>query len=706
MSIGEPQVVRAACAHDCPDTCAMLVTVQDGVATGVRGDPEHPFTRGGLCVKVHDYERRVYSPDRVLHPLRRVGPKGEGRFERIGWDEAVEEICERLRSVKAQYGGQAILPYSYLGTEGLLNGLSVGDPFFHRLGASVSERTFCDSGSCTAYFMTIGPTAGMDPESFVHSRFILLWACNVQSTNLHMWPFIREAQRRGAKVVVIDPVRTRTAAQADWYIPIRPGTDAALALGLMHVIIAEGLTDADYVQRHTVGFGELAERVREYTPARVEEITGVPAADVVELARQYAGTQPSAIRIGVAIERHAGGGQAVRSIASLPALVGAWRRVGGGLLQLPLWAFPVNWDGLMRPDWIESGTRVINQYRLGPALTGKLELDPPVKALFVYNSNPAIVASEQRKVLEGLSREDLFTVVGEHFVSDTARYADIVLPNTTQLEQFDLMFSWGHFYLSLNAPAIEPLGEAVPNREMFRRLAVGMGFDDEIFGLTDEEMALLALDWSSPALEGNTLDLLKERGWARLKVGSPDEYAPHADGAFPTPSGKCEFRSSMAEGGDFVVPVFREGYGEHQPGDPVDPLPHYVPVNELGADPRYPLALLSPKSHAYLNSQYANMDRQRRRQGPQDLMMHPADARARHIGDGEPVRVLNDRGELQAVARLTENVLPGVVVCTLGHWRSGPGSATVNALTPPAFADLGRAPTFSDNAVEVAPVVP
>jgi anaerobic selenocysteine-containing dehydrogenase len=424
--------VRAACPHDCPDTCAMLVTVEDGRAVAVRGDPDHPFTRGGLCVKVNNYERRVYSQDRVLYPLQRTGPKGSGQFERITWDAALAAIRDRWSAIIDQHGPTAILPYSYLGTEGILNGLNVGDPFFNKLGATISERTFCDSGSCTAYFMTIGPSPGMDPESFKHSKYIILWACNTISTNLHHWPFIAEAQRNGAKLVVIDPVRTRTARQADWHIAIRPGTDAALALGMMHVIIAEGLVDHGYVADYTVGFDELSERVRDYTPDAVAAVTGIPADDIRRLAREYATTQPSVIRIGVAIERNAGGGQTVRATACLPALVGAWRRIGGGMLQLPIWAFPVNWGGLMRPDLITPGTRVLNQWRLGAALTGEEALDPPIRSLVVYNANPAIVAPEQDKVVRGLAREDLFTVVSEQFLTDTARYADIVLPATTQ----------------------------------------------------------------------------------------------------------------------------------------------------------------------------------------------------------------------------------------------------------------------------------
>ena len=686
----------------------MLVTVENGKATKVRGDPDHPFTQGGLCVKVNDYTSHTYSPNRVLHPLRRVGRKGDGKFERISWDEALDEIATRFRGIIDEYGGEAILPYSYLGTEGTLNGLTVGDPFFHRIGATVSERTFCDSSACTAYFMTLGPTAGLDPESFVHSRYIVLWACNVRSTNLHLWPFIKEAQERGAKVVVIDPLRHRTAQSADWYIPIRPGTDAALALGLMHVIIAEDLVDDDYVANYTVGFEDLAKRAQEYPPERVSEITGIPAADIVTLAREFASTQPSAIRVGVAIERQVNGGQAMRAIASLPGLVGAWRHVGGGILQLPLWAFPLKWDVLQRPDLIRPGTRVLNQWLLGPALTGELDLDPPIKGLFVYNTNPVVVAPHQGKTVAGLAREDLFTVVSEQYLTDTADYADIVLPATTQLEQFDIMFSWGHLYMSLNQPAIEPLGEAVPNVEQFRRLAERMGLEDDWYRLSAEEMALAAYDWSAPTLQGITLDLLKERGWARLNLPGPDEYAPHAEGNFPTPSGKCEFYSSMAEqAGNFVVPVFREGYNEFQPGNAVDPLPTYVAPDDALVGGPYPLKMISPKSHAFLNSQYGNMDYQRRVQGEQTLILNATDAEARRIDEGQPIRVFNERGEIQAVARVGSGdlVAPGVVVCSVGQWRKlNPGSATVNAITRTAFGDMGNNPTFSDTRVEVAPL--
>jgi anaerobic selenocysteine-containing dehydrogenase len=715
--------VRGACPHDCPDTCAMLVTVEDGRATKVAGDPEHPFTRGGLCVKVNNYPEKTYSPDRLLHPLRRTGPKGSGRFEQISWDEALDTIADTFRAKIAEHGPETVMPVSYLGTQGILNGLSVGDAFFHRLGATVTERTYCDSGACTAYAATVGATAGVDPESIVHSRYIIIWASNTISTNLHLWPVIAEAQRRGAKVVCIDPMRHRTAQRADWHIPIRPGTDGALALAMMHVIIGEGLHDEPYVRDHTVGFDELAERVTQYTPEWASEETGIPAEDIRTLAREYATTDPSMIRIGVAVERHAGGGQTVRSIACLPALVGAWRHVGGGLLQLPLWAHPVNWPAFIHPELRTPGTRVVNQFLLGRALTGEGGasgatgndgasgatgndgvLDPPVTALVVYNSNPMVVAPEQEKIARGMAREDLFTVVSDHFLTDTARYADIVLPATTQLEQHDIMFSWGHFYVSLNVPAVEPEGESIPNTELFRRLAARMGFDDEYFRLSDEELLAQAYDWSAPAMEGITLDSLRETGWARLNLPSADEYRPHADGGFPTPSGKTEFRSSALEAmGNFVVNLFRQLSDDHQPGGTVDPLPHYVAPRETGEV--YPLNLLSPKSHAYINSSAGDQAMQKRVQGEQTVTIHPADAQARGVDEGRYVAVSNDRGRFVALAHISDEVAPGVVVCPMGSWtKNAKEGATVSSVNPFAFADLGNAPTFSDTRVEVAPV--
>ncbi len=698
------QTVLGACPHDCPDTCSMLVKVKGGKVLSVQGNPDHPFTQGRLCAKTNHYEERVHHPDRLLHPMRRTGPKGSGRFERITWDAALTEIASRWNGIIAESGPTAILPYSYLGTEGLLNGLTVGDPFFNKLGATISERTFCDSGACTAYIMTVGPTPGMDPESFAHSKFIILWACNMLSTNAHMWPFVAEAQRRGAKVVVIDPVQTKSAQLADQHIRIRPGTDTALALALMNVIVGEKLTDADYVDKYTTGFAELAAHVAQYTPEFAQAQTGVDAGVIRTLAREYAAAQPAAIRIGVGIERSAGGGQLVRALSCLPALVGAWRKPGGGILQLPLWAFPINWPGLHRADLATPGTRVVNQWELGRALTGQLNLTPPIRSLFVYNSNPLIVAPDQARTRQGLEREDLFTVVSEHFVTDTARYADLLLPATTQVEQHDLMFSWGHLYMTLNQPAIAPQGEAVSNAELFRRLARAMGFDDPFFFRDDAQMMQESMDWSAPALAGITLESLKAKGYARLNLPLPDKFAPHAEGGFPTPSGKVELKASMAAGGNFVLPVFRQGSNDFQDGGPVHALPTWIAPHEAAPSAsNYPLSMLSPKSHAFMNSEYANLKRQLEHQGPQYLLIHPADAQARQIADQAMVQVDNARGSFMAQARVSDEAMPGVVVAPLGYWMSNvPGGATPAALNPIAYADLGRAPTFSDNRVEVS----
>ena len=547
------RVVRGACPHDCPDTCAFIYDVKNGKLVDVTGDPDHPMTRGGLCVKLNGFAEHHYNPERLLYPMRRTGSKGSGAFERISWDDAFAEIKRQWTDIIATYGSQAIMPHVYLGHQGTLNGLTAGDAFFNRLGSTVAEKTYCESGSSTAWIMTVGPSGGLDLESLAYAKYIIVWGMNMISTNLHAWPFILDAQKKGAKIVVIDPVRTRTAKQADWHVAIKPGTDGALALGMMNVIIAEGLVDYDYVEKYTLGFEELKARAANYPPERVAAITGIPAADIQKLAREYATTPPAAIRQGVAIERSRGGGQAIRAITCLPALVGAWRHVGGGTAEMPIWEFPTRFDRICRPDFIKPGTRVINELDLGSALNGEMPLDPPIKSLFVYNSNPVSQAPAQAKIVQGLQREDLFTVVSELFITDTARYADILLPSTMQGEQYDLMVTWGHLYMMLNQPAIPAPGECIPNVELFRRLAKTMGFDDAYWQMTDDEMLLDFYDWSSPQLAGITLDLLKEKGYMRLNVGDPDKRAPHAEGNFKTPSGKCEFKASAAANGNFCL---------------------------------------------------------------------------------------------------------------------------------------------------------
>ena len=703
----QPKVVYGACPHDCPDTCSMLVTVQDGQAIKVEGNPDHPFTRGTLCGKVSDYLDRVYSEKRVLYPMRRVGAKGSGKFERISWDEALDEITTRFQQIIAEHGAEAIMPCSYLGHEGLLNGLTVGDPFFNRLGATVTERTMCASCSSTAFMMTYGLTHGTDPDTFSHSQYIVLWGCNALSTNVHLWPFIQEARKNGAKLVSIDPVRTRTAKQSDWHLPIRPGTDGALALGMMHVIINENLTDDDYIEKYTAGFAELKQRVQDYPPEKVASITGISVEDIVTFAREFATTQPSVVRIGVALEKQAGGGQGIRAISCLPALVGSWRHLGGGMLQAPMWPFPIRWDVVHRPHFIKPGTRVLNQWQLGRILTGEVPLDPPIKALFVYNCNPVTQAAEQNKIIEGLSRDDLFTVVSEHFFTDTADYADIVLPATTQVENLDLMFSWGHTYVTLNNAAIQPIAEAIPNTELFRRLAERMGFKDECFQLSDEQLVMEVLDWSSPVMEGIDLEELKSKGFAKLKI----EAVPHAKGNFPTPSGKCEFLSSLELDSSFVLPAFRQGFEEYEPGEPIDPLPTYTPQREsVSSNPelasRYPLSLMSAKPHQFINSCFANLPKHSKLQGEPRVIIHPDDAIKRGIVDGQMVKVHNDRGAFQVPAMLSDITREGVVVAPIGYWRKiSHANNTINAATAATYTDMGHAAAVGDSLVEVEPVI-
>jgi anaerobic selenocysteine-containing dehydrogenase len=696
------------CPHDCPDTCAMIYEVEDGKLVEVRGNKDHPMTRGGLCVKLKDYHDHHYNPDRVLYPLRRVGPKGSRQFARISWDEAIAEITQRWKQIIAEYGSQAIMPYSYLGNEGLVQGLTSGDAFFNRLGSTVNEKTFCASGSSTAWLLTVGPTGGVDPESFVHSRYIVIWACNSISTNLHHWPFILEARKRGAKVVVIDSYRSRTAKAADWHIAPKPGTDGALAMGVIASMITQDLVDREWVEQHTVGYAELAERAEEFTPAYVERVTGVSAADVERLAREFATTQPSVIRMGVALERHAGGGQTIRAVCAIPALAGSWRHVGGGLLQMPLWEFPVDWSKVSRPDFIRPGTRVVNNLQLGRALTGELDLDPPIMGLYIYNTNPVSQAPDTNKIVKGLSREDLFFVTAEHFVTDTAAYADIVLPATMAGEHDDMMFSWGHFYLTLNEKAIEPCGEAKSNAEIFRLLAGAMGFDDPQFKMSDMELAEHYLIWDDAKMAGVDMDYFRKHGYFHLAVGTPDDRLPHANGKFPTPSGKVEFLVEDAT--NFVAPPFRMMYEEHQSGEAVDRLPGYVPPREspstnpaLAKD--YPLNIISPKSHGFLNSCYANEPHKIKGQGEQFILINPHDAAERGIRENDPVRVYNGRGDFEGFARLTEDVGMGVIVATLGYWRSlNRSDGSVNSISSDAFCGLGRAPTYSDNLVQVVRV--
>jgi anaerobic selenocysteine-containing dehydrogenase len=684
----------------------MVFEVEDGKLTGVKGNADHPMTRGGLCVKLKDYEKRHYHPDRVLYPMRRTGPKGSKQFERISWDEALDEITSRWQAIIDEHGPQAIAPYSYLGHQGLVHGLNGGDSFFNRMGATVMERTFCGEGSGTAWLMTMGPSGGVDPESFAHSKYIVIWACNSVSTNLHHWHTVKDAQKRGAKVVVIDAYASRTAKEADWHIAPKPGSDGALAMAMIHTLIDEDLIDHEYVEQHTHGYAELAERAKSRTPEWAEEITGIPAGDIRRLAREYASTPPAAIRIGVALERHFGGGQTIRAVCCLPSLIGAWREVGGGILGMTVWEHPYKFDVICRPDWIPEGTRVVNNLQIGRVLTNEAPQDPPIKSLMCWNSNPVTQAPECDKIVEGLLREDLFLVSAEHFISDTAAYADIVLPAAMGAEMEDIILSWGHNYLTYNEKCVDAPGEALSNYEIFRRLAARMGYDDEQFRWSDSECLEHYIDWDSPACEGIDLAYLRKHGFAHLSIGEPDNRAPHRDGNFPTPTGKCEFKSTIAGAGNFVAGPFRQMYEHMQGGETLDALPDYVPSLETPATnpelaAKYPLNIISPKSHGFLNSCYANMDHKIKGQGEQFVLINPVVAQARGISDGATVRVFNDRGEFAGDARITDDVNPGVVVATLGYWRQLT-HGTVNIISSAEFVNMGHAPTFSDNLVEVA----
>ena len=703
ISSNDTTKFHGGCPHDCPDTCSMVYEVQDGKLKSVKGNPDHPMTRGGLCVKLKDYEKRHYHPDRVLYPQRRVGPKGSMQFERITWDEALDEITSKWKAIIDEHGPQAIMPNSYLGNQGLVHGLNGGDAFFARLGATVTERTFCGEGSATAWLLTVGPTAGVDPESFIHSKYIIVWACNSVSTNLHHWHIIKEAQKKGAKVVVIDSYASRTAKEADWHIAPKPGTDGALAMAMMNVIIEEGLVDQDYIDNYTVGYPELAELAKKRTPEWAAEITGITSDDIRKFAREYSTSQPSAIRIGVALEKSWGGSQTIRAVTSLPALTGAWRHVGGGILQFPVWEHPYKFDVICRPDLIPKGTQVVNNLQLGRVLTGEKKLKVPIKSMMCWNTNPVTQSTETDKVIKGLQRKDLFLVSAEHFISDTAAYADIVLPASMGAEQEDMILSWGHLYLTYNTKCVESPGEAIPNNEIFRRLAKRLGFEEDCFKWNDSECLEHYVDWDSPACEGIDLNYMKKNGYAKLAVGTKDNRAPHKEGNFPTPSGKCEFRLVGAK--NFVAGPFRQMYDDFQPGQDIPELPDYIPSRETElANPelfkKYPLSILAPKSHGFINSCYGNIENKLKGQGEQFILINQADAIDRGIQEGEMIKIFNDRGSFDALAKITSDVNKGIVVTTLGYWRQL-NNGTVNSVSSSAFGDMGNAQTSHDCLVEV-----
>ncbi len=639
------------------------------------------MTRGSLCAKVNDYVTRVYSPERVLRPLVRTGPKGE--LQEATWDEALDVVASRLRAVREEHGGQAILPYSYLGTMGYLQGNLMSARVMNKLGATELVRTICADGGIAGTIMSHGVSPEVDPEQWPHARYVVVWGWNPLSTAPHLWRFLQEARGNGARLVVVDPYRSRTARVADEHVQPVPGTDAALALGMMRAIVDAGLQADAWCREHGTGYDELLERLSEWPVERAAEASGVPAEVVRRIGEEMASTQPSLVRLGVGAQRHLGAPAAYRTVACLPALAGSWQHQGGGCSYIPLaTAGALNSGPLGRPDLRPGPVRRINMSALGDALTDPA-LDPPVKALVVWNSNPARVAPDAARVAAGLAREDLFTVVVEQFLTDTARCADVVLPATTQLEHRDVLFSWGHHYLTDNQPAIAPLGEAKPNTEIFRLLAERLGFDDPCFRETDDDLLAAVLAAAPASVD---VDQLLTRGWAKIDLGQGP--VPHAAGRFGTQDGRFAFRNDgLAAMG-------------------LDPLPGYEPPAEV-ADAelaaRFPFALLTPKTHFFLNSTFANLPRQRTAQGEPFVAVSPSDAARAGVADGDTVRVWNDRGAFTAMARVTDDVRPGVLVAPMGWWREGGADHGPQATTSQRLTVLGEAPTFNDNRVALAP---
>jgi anaerobic selenocysteine-containing dehydrogenase len=680
------EIRHSVCALDCPDACSLLINIEgegnSARGSKLRGNPDHPVTRGFLCGKVARYLEREYSPERLLYPLRRTGPKGSGQFERISWDQALDEISNRLNTISYEYGSESILPYSYAGTMGYLNGSGMDRRFFHRLGASRLDRTICSSAGGAGLAASIGFRYGTEPEQFRHSKLIIAWGANVLGTNVHLWPFIVEARRNGAHFYVIDPHQNRTGKAADRWFPINPGTDAALALGLMHVILRESLHDADYVARHTDGICELAELAAAYPPARVEQLTGIPADDVVSLAREYATTRPAAIRLNYGVQRSERGGLAVRAIACLPALTGSWKDTGGGLQLTTSGAFAINRPALERPDLqlkspLGREARVVNMSRLGHALT---ELtDPPVKAMVVYNSNPAAIAPNQAAVLRGLARPDLFTVAIEQFLTDTARYADIVLPATTFLEHTDLYFAYGHYYLQLARPVLPAPGETRSNVQIFRALAARMGLEDDCLKDSDDEMIRQTIGSKSPFLRGVTLEELERKHFMRLNLSEEGEpFLPFADGGFGSSDGRFHFQAASL------------GY---------EP-PLESRLGDAALSQQFPLEMISPKNDDSMNSTFGN-------RGDVDeqtavATIHPIDAQKRHIRSGDQVRLYNERGAIVIKSRVDETVARGVVSVPSTRWPSkAKDGHNVNILTSERLTDIGGGPVFYSCLVEV-----
>ncbi len=670
------RTVLGTCHHDCPDSCGWVVTVTDGVAAKLRGNPAHPYSQGELCPKVNRFLDRVYSPDRILSPMVRTGPKGSGQFEQVTWDHTLELVATRLHAVVAEHGGEAILPWGSAGTQGLIQMSSLDGRLFARLGASRTTGALCGAVASSGTAATLGSGRASDPLDVRHAELILLWGTNTRLTNRHLWPFIEEARANGATVVVIDPIRTMTAESADWFVQPLPGTDAALALALMHVLVRDDLLDHDYIERYTSGFEELAKQASAWDPERAAAVCGVPAAEIERLAQAYGRTSRSFIRTLIGAEHREHGGMLFRTLSCLPALTGAWRHRGGGYARsCGIWADDQVDRSVFEPL---SSARSLPFAQLGDVLVDET-LSPPVKALVVWNGNPVVTVPDSETVKRGLLRDDLFTVVSEQFLTDTARYADVIFPATTQIEQLDVVPSWGHLYLGWNEPAIAPLGEAVPNTELWRRLAAALGFTEpELF--EDDESLIRS------ALRGVDIDAMRADGFVRLDL--PESLLPYAEGGFATPTGTCNLWSDHLEA---------TGHG----GAPSYTAPHEGPGSALAE--RFPLVLLTPKVHTrFLNSSYSHLPKHGPAEGAPYVELDPADATARGVAEGDLVSVFNDRATLRLPVRISDRLRPGVVAVPWGWWAGQHGDGLgANSLTNSAPTDWGGGVAYHDTLVEV-----
>jgi anaerobic selenocysteine-containing dehydrogenase len=680
--------MHSVCPHDCPSACSLEVTVAGGRIASVTGDAGHPFTRGVICGKVREYAERVHSPLRITRPLRRVGPKGAGRFEPIGWPEAVADVARRWRAIIAAHGAAAVLPFSYAGSMGHVQ-YHAGHPLFHALGASRLDRTICIATAYAGWRATVGAVTGNDSEQMVGADLVVLWGVNAAYSTINVMTLVKRARARGAWVVVVDPYRTPTAQQADEHLMVRPGTDGALALAMMHVLVAEDRLDHEYLRRSTIGFAQLAEHVAAWSPARVAAIVGLPEASIVGFARRYGSTRRSFMRVGIGLSRHDNGGMTCRTLACLPALTGAYADPHGGALLSSAAAAGFDYSVLERPDLApDPPPRTINMIELGRVLTDP-GLAPPVKALYVYSANPAAVCPNQTLVLAGLARDDLFTVVHEQVMTDTARYADLVLPATTSMEHEDLYSSFGHLYLQLARPVLPPVGEARTNWEVCGLLARALGVAEAHYARTPEAVIREFLAGGDATVRDITYERLSAEGSVRIDVPRP--YLPFADGA-PTDSGRVELYSArLAARG-------------------LPPLPTWTPLREGPADSalaaRYPLQCIVPPNRFFLNSSFSQSRRLRRRQGTPTVMLAPADAAARAIDDGDAVRVESVRGAARFTARVTDATRPGVAVIEGIWWhRFHPGGHGVNVLTDDRTTDMGRGPALHSNLVQITRLV-